>query len=90
MTFISVCLSFEVPCKTDLTTRMCLPFDGKTRVVFNNPRVFITASVERKWRMMEEEVIPKAAQGMESDQSVSHTDDTPLLVIFFGGGLPKQ
>ena len=59
----------------------------KTRVVFNNPRVFITASVERKWRMMEEEVIPKAAQVMESDQSVSHTDDTPLLDsnIFLGG-----
>ena len=34
--------------------------------------------------------IPKAAQVMESDQSTSHTDDTPLLVIFFGGGLPKQ
>ena len=31
--------------------------------------------------------IPKAAQVMESDQSVSHTDDTPLLDsnIFWGG-----
>ena len=31
--------------------------------------------------------IPKAAQVMESDQRVSHTDDTPLLdsYIFWGG-----